>query len=401
MPGFELFDQREIDAVTDVLRRKMVHRYSFQESRNDIYRVREFEDAVAHKFGAKHCLAVSSGSAALYVGLKGLGIGPGDEIITSPFTFIASVEAILECGAVPVLAEIDESLNLDPLSVEDLITDRTRAIMPVHMFGAAADIDAFSEICEEYGLWLLEDSCQAMGATYNGKPVGTYGKWGPFSLDPYKLLTVGEGGLILTDDDDLYNRMDYYHDHGHIHDYDIPRGDEGKACLGFNFRMGELQGALGLVQLKKLDGAIATLKSHKKRILDGVELPEDVTLRDLPDRDGEIATQIVLLMPDAESARDFQKASKEAGAGCGILSGNTWHYARHWATMREGSYYSRIRCPYDCPYVDDMPLYRPIEWPQTQDILSRAVVYGLGIEMDDIKIASMQKAIRAGLEASA
>ncbi|MDD4024074.1 MAG: DegT/DnrJ/EryC1/StrS family aminotransferase [Synergistales bacterium] len=400
MPGFELFDQREIDAVTDVIKRKMVHRYSFQETRNDIYRVEEFEKAVADKFGAKHCLAVSSGSAALYVGLRGLGIGPGDEVITSPFTFIASVEAILECGAVPVLAEIDESLNLDPDSVEDLITERTRAIMPVHMFGAAADLDAFSEICEEYGLWLIEDSCQAMGATYHGKYVGTFGKWGPYSLDPYKLLTVGEGGLIVTDNEDVYRKMEYYHDHGHIHNFSIPRGAEGKACLGFNFRMSEIQGAIGLVQLEKLDGAIANLRKNKKRILEGVDLPAGVRLRDLPDPEGDIATQLVILLPDADSAKKFQEAAGEAGCSCGILSGNTWHYARHWETLREGAYYSRVRCPYDCPYVEDMPLYRPIEWPRTHDVLSRAAVFGMDIFVDDLKIASMQNAIRAGFKAS-
>jgi 8-amino-3,8-dideoxy-alpha-D-manno-octulosonate transaminase len=400
MPGFELFDQREIDAVTDVLKRKMVHRYSFQDIRGGIYRVAEFEHAVADKMGAKYCQAVSSGSAALYVAMRASGIGPGDEIITSAFTFIASVEAILECGAVPVLAEIDESLNLDPGSVEELITDKTKAIMPVHMFGASADIDTFREICDEYGLLLFEDSCQAMGATYKGSPVGTLGDWGTYSLDPYKLLTVGEGGLIVTDNEELYDRARYYHDHGHIHDMDIPRGAEGKACLGFNFRMSEIQGALGLVQLEKLDGAIGQLKANKKKILEGIKIPEDVELRDLPDRGGEIATQLVFLMPDAESARDFQKASGEAGEACGILSGNTWHYARHWKTLREGACYSRIRCPFDCPFAGELPSYRPLEWPRTHEILDRAVVYGMDIFMDDARIDRMQKAVRAGFKAA-
>jgi 8-amino-3,8-dideoxy-alpha-D-manno-octulosonate transaminase len=362
--------------------------------------VAEFEQAVAEKMGAKHCLAVSSGSASLYVAMRASGVGPGDEIITSPFTFIASVEAILECGAVPVLAEIDESLNLDPASVEAWITDRTKAIMPVHMFGAAADMDAFREICDEYGLHLFEDSCQAMGATYKGRSVGTLGEWGTYSLDPYKHLTVGEGGLIITDDKELYDRARFYHDHGHIHDASIPRGAEGKACLGFNFRMSEIQGALGLVQLEKLDGAIEKLKSNKEKILDGIKLPEDVRLRDLPDREGEIATQLVFLMPDSESARKFQTASKEAGVPCGILSGNTWHYARHWQTLREGTYYSRLRCPYDCPYADEIPTYRPVEWPQTHDILDRAVVYGMDIFMDDLKIERTRKAIQAGFSAA-
>lgn len=397
MPGFEMFDQREIDAVTDVLQRKMVHRYSFNDTRGGIYRVEEFEKAVAEKVGAKHCLAVSSGSAALYVAMKAAGLGPGDEVITSPFTFIASIEAILECGAVPVMAEIDEGLNLDPRSVIPLIGERTKAIMPVHMFGAAADMDAYQEICDDYGLYLFEDSCQAMGATFKGKPVGTFGLWGTYSLDPYKIITVGEGGVIITDDEELYRHMEYYHDHGHIHNNAIDRGAEGKHCLGFNFRMSEIQGALGLVQLEKLDDAVARLRANKKAIMDGVA-DVDLKERDMVDPDGEIGSQIVFLLPDEESARAFQKASKEAGAGCGLLADNTWHYARHWQTVRDGMTYSRIRCPYDCPYAEDMPTYRTVDWPQTQEILSRAIVYGISYDMSDEQIKKIIAGIKAGAE---
>jgi len=400
MPGFELFDQQEIDALADVIRRKVLHRYWFQGMRNGVWKVEEFERAVAEKFSSKYCLAVSSGTASLYVALKSLGIGPGDEIITSPFTFIATMESILECGAVPVLAEVDESLCLDPHSVEELITERTKAIMPVHMFGAAADMDAFKEICDEYGLLLLEDACQAMGAKYKGRYVGTIGKFGPFSLDPVKIVTVGEGGLILTDDEELYRKMDTYHDHGHIHDNAIERGAEGKACLGFNFRMSELEGALGLVQLGKLDMAIEKMKASKKKILDGVGRVDGLSLRALPDPEGDTATQTVFLLPTAEAARKFQKASKEAGVPCGNLSDNTWHYARHWATLREGTMVSRLRCPYDCPYVEEMPTYRPVEWPKTHAVLSRTAVYGMDILMDDAKIEKIVKAVQAGVKAA-
>jgi 8-amino-3,8-dideoxy-alpha-D-manno-octulosonate transaminase len=400
MPGFELFDQQEIDALAEVIRSKVVHRYWFQGMRNGVWKVEELEKAVANKFGSKHCLAVSSGSAALYVALKALGIGPGDEIITSPFTFIATMESILECGAVPVLAEVDESLTLDPKSVEELITERTKAIMPVHMFGATADMDPFKVICDEYGLFLLEDSCQAMGAKYKGRYAGTMGKFGPYSLDPVKIVTVGEGGLIVTDDEDLFHKMEYYHDHGHIHDNSIERGAEGKACLGFNFRMSELGGAMGLVQLGKLDMAIEKMKESKKKILEGVGKVDGLSLRALADREGDTATQTVFLLPSAEAARKFQKAAKEAGAPCGNLSDNTWHYARHWATLREGTMYNRLRCPYDCPYVEEMPTYRPVEWPQTHAILSRTAVFGMDILMDDSRIEKIVKAVQAGVKAA-
>jgi len=299
-----------------------------------------------------------------------------------------------------VLGDIDESLNLDPASVESLITDRTKAIMPVHMFGAAADMDAFREICDLHGLYLIEDACQAVGATYKGKACGGLGIWGAFSLDPYKVITVGEGGMIFTDDEELYKRMEYYHDHGHLHDYSIERGAEKKACLGFNFRMSELQGALGLVQLSKLDRAIEAQKNNKKKILDAIGDVEGLSLRDLPDREGEIASHLVLMLPDGDAAMRFKKACAEAGVSCAILSDNTWHYAKHWATLREGKYYSRVRCPFDCPYAEDMPLYRPVEWTQTEDILSRSVMFGIDVVMDDAKIEKIVSGIKAGLKAA-
>ena len=399
MPGFELYDQKEIDAVTDVIKRKMVHRYSFVRTRDEIYRCEEFENAIASKMGAKYCLAVCNGSAALFVALKASGLQPGDEVITTPFTFIASIEAILENGLVPVFAEVDESLNLDPRSVVEHITDRTRAIMPVHMMGGCADMDAFQELCSDYGLFLFEDACQAMGAKYRGKYSGTIGKWGTYSLDPYKVLTVGEGGLILTDDESLYRRMEYYHDHGHIHNKSIERGAEGKACLGFNYRMSEMQGAIGLAQLSKLDMALERMKNNKNRILNEVGAIEGLKLRKSSDMDGETAMNIIYLLPDVKSARKFQNAVKEHGSACGNLSDNTWHYARHWEVLREYSAKVRANSCCNCGVSGFFPLYRPNEWPVTHSILEQTAVFGIDICMSDESMELMAKAIRAGAKA--
>ncbi|MCF4151079.1 DegT/DnrJ/EryC1/StrS family aminotransferase [Dethiosulfovibrio sp. F2B] len=393
MPGFEFFDQREIDAVADVIGRKMVHRYSFNDCRDGIYRVEEFENAVAEMVGSRFCLAVSSGTAALYVGLKAMGIEPGDRIITSPFTFIATVEAMAECGAVPVFADVDESLNMDPRSVESLIDDRTKAVMPVHMFGSAADMDPIAKICSAHGLKLLEDSCQAMGATYKGRYVGTIGAWGSYSLDPYKLLTVGEGGLVVTDDEELYRTMEYSHDHGHVHDKSIDRGAERKSGLGMNFRMSEIQGAIGLVQVDKMLGAVKALRENKAKVLKSVGDVPGLVRRSFADQDGEIATQLVYILPDGESAKRFQAASAEAGVGCGILSGNTWHYARHWDSLRDWAERSRARGV-------DAPEYLPEDMAITEGILSRAVVYGIRVTASDESLETMAKAIKAGAAAA-
>lgn len=392
MPGFEIFDQREIDAVSDVIKRRMVHRYSFNDTRDGIYRVEEFEKAVADMVGSRFCLALSSGTAALYVGLKAMGIKPGDRIITSPFTFIATVEAIVECGAVPVFADIDESLNMDPASIVSLIDDRTRAIMPVHMFGSSADLDGIAKICSDYGLTLLEDSCQAMGATYKGRYLGTFGSWGPYSLDPYKLLTVGEGGLVVTDDEDLYRTMEYFHDHGHVHDKSIDRGAERKSGLGMNFRMSEIQGALGLVQVDKMPQAICALRANKAKVLEAVGEIPGLKRRSFSDPEGEIATQLVYILPDAQSAKAFQSASAKAGAGCGLLSGNTWHYAKHWDSLRAWSRSANDRGL-------EVPKYRPVDMAVTEGVLSRAVVYGINIAATDQSLEGIAKGIKAGAAA--
>ena len=264
MAGTELFGAEEIRAVTDVIERKMIHRYGSHSVRKGIYRVEEFENKAKEITGSRHALAVANGTAALIVALKGLGVGPGKEVITSPFTFIATVEAIVACGAVPVLGEIDSTLGLDPRSAEKLITEKTGALMPVHMFGASADMDAFMEISRIYGIPVIEDACEVVGGTYKGRYLGSIGKCGTWSFDPNKTLTVGEGGIVFTDDEDLWFRMDCYHDHGQIHSKEHDRGQEGKFGLGVNYRLSELQGALGSVALDKMDFALSTMRATKR-----------------------------------------------------------------------------------------------------------------------------------------
>ncbi len=394
MAGAELFDQMELDAVTDVIRRKMVHRYSSHSARKGVYRVAEFERALAERVGSRHALAVSNGTSALFVALKGLGIKPGDEVITSAFTFIATVEAIVACGAVPVLADVDESLGMDPRSVESKVTDKTAALMPVHMFGAAVDMDPILALGEKYNLPVIEDACEITGGTYKGRYLGTLGLCGTYSFDPNKYLTVGEGGAIVTDDGDLALRMEYYHDHGHVHSLEVERGAEAKSGLGLNFRMSELEGALGLVALKKMDQALELLRTTKKKVLAGVAglTAKGLKPRPLADPEGEIGTHIVFLLPSAESARAFQKATAEAGCPVNILSDNTWHYAKHWEALRAlgGSHVFGTKAP----------SYEPETMAQTEAVLSRTVFYAPNLLTDDGTVEKMIAALRAGSEAA-
>lgn len=391
MAGTELFGAEEIRAVTDVIERKMIHRYGSHSVRKGIYRVEEFENKAKEITGSRHALAVANGTAALIVALKGLGVGPGKEVITSPFTFIATVEAIVACGAVPVLGEIDSTLGLDPRSAEKLITEKTGALMPVHMFGASADMDAFMEISRIYGIPVIEDACEVVGGTYKGRYLGSIGKCGTWSFDPNKTLTVGEGGIVFTDDEDLWFRMDCYHDHGHIHSKEHDRGQEGKFGLGVNYRLSELQGALGSVALDKMDFALSTMRATKKRILDAVK-DTGIKARPVYNEEGDTASHLIFMLPSAEAALQFRSAAAQAGTQFSIISENTWHFAKHWNALEDlgGKDIFGIKAP----------SYAPETMKDADEILSRAVMIGLNIYMSDEEIVRIISSVRHGAKAA-
>jgi len=391
MAGTEIFSSEEIKAVADVIERKMIHRYGSHDVRNGQYRVDEFESKASRIAGTKFALGVSSGTAALITALKGIGVQPGDEIITTPFTFIATIEAIVACDAVPILGNIDETLSLDPGSIEKLITAKTKAIIPVHMFGVSADMDKFLEIGKKHNIPVIEDACEVVGGTYKGHCLGSMGICGTWSFDPNKMLTVGEGGMILTNDEDLYRRMEYYHDHGHVHSKEHDRGADEKCGFGVNYRLSEIQGALGIVALNKMPSVLKKLRETKKEILDSVA---DTGIRPRPinDRDGDTATHVIFLLPSPEAAKKFQKAAGEAGCGCGIIAENAWHYAKNWKALEE---IGEIDF-----FGTKTPSYMPDTMAESDAILSRAVMFGLNINMDRQTIDKMINAIRHGAKAA-
>lgn len=391
MAGAEIFNSDEIKAMADVIERKMIHRYGSHDSRNGQYRVDEFEDKARAITGSKFALGVSSGTAALIVALKGIGIQPGDEIITTPFTFIATIEAIVACDAVPILGDIDETLSLDVASVEKLITPKTKAIMPVHMFGVAAAMDQFMELGKKYNIPIIEDACEVVGGTFKGRYLGTLGTCGTWSFDPNKTLTVGEGGIVLTDDEAIYFKMDCYHDHGHVHSKAHDRGAEGKFGLGVNYRLSEIQGALGLVALDKMPMALGMLRANKKKILDAVA-ETGIKPRPMNDSEGDTATHVIFLMPTAEAAKKFQTATKEAGCGCAIIAENTWHYAKHWKALAEMGNQDF--------FGTKSPSYEPETMAKSDAILCRAVMFGLNICMEDAAVDKIIRAIKAGAKAA-
>ncbi len=391
MAGTELFGTEEIRALADVVERKMIHRYGSHSARNGIYRAEEFEGKAKSITGSKHALAVTNGTAALMVALKGLGVGPGDEVITSPFTFIATIEAIVACGAVPVLGELDETLGLDPGSAESLMTEKTKALMPVHMFGAAADIDAFMAIGSKHGIPVIEDACEVVGGTLKGRYLGSIGTCGTWSFDPNKTLTVGEGGIVFTDDYDLWFKMDCYHDHGHIHSKEHDRGEEGKFGLGVNYRLSELQGALGVVALDKMDAALRRMRGTKKKILDAVK-DTGIKVRPVYDEEGDTASHLIFMLPSAEAAVKFKKAASAEGASFGIISENTWHYAKHWKALEEMGGRDI--------FGTKAPSYAPESMSGAYAALSRAVMIGMNILMADEDAERIVNSVRSGARAA-
>ena len=239
--------------------------------------VSEFEKEFADYLGVKHAIGVNSGTAALHISIASLDIGPGDEVIVSPFTFIATASSVLQNNAIPTFADIEEkTYTLDPNSVLETITDKTRAIIPVHLAGVCANMGALKEIAEDYGLAIVEDACQSHGAAYKGKKVGALGDLGTFSFYPSKNMTTGEGGMITTDDDQLAEQCRLLRHHGEPSWYMYNR-------LGWNYRMTEIQGAIGRVQLKNLEGYIIKRNENAQYLTEGIKGVDGIKPPFVPD----------------------------------------------------------------------------------------------------------------------
>ena len=330
MPGFELFGDKERKEVQDVLDSGVLMRYGFDGMRNGHWKAKELEAALAKRMQAQHVHLVSSGTAALTVALASAGIGAGDEVIMPTFTFVASFESILALGAVPVLVDIDDTLTLDPVAVEKAIGPKTKVIMPVHMCGSMANLKALKEICDKHGLLLLEDACQAIGGSYQGKPLGSYGNLGCFSFDYVKTITCGEGGAIITNNETYYENAHKYSDHGHDH-IGNDRGAEQHPFLGYNFRISEMNAAVGLAQLSRLEEFLSIQKRNYTILREALARIPEVNFRSVPEGGEENYSFLSFFLPTEELAQKAHKALGENGVdGCFYWYSNNWHYYKKW-----------------------------------------------------------------------
>lgn len=395
MPGFEIFGEEEKKEIMDVLDTGVLFRYEFHEQRKGIYKVKEFEEKFAGYCGTSHAQAVTSGTAALKVALTALGVGPGDEVITQGFTFVATWEAILEVGAVPVFTEVDATLNMDPQDLIKKITAKTKCIIPVHMLGAQARIEEIVEIAARHDIPVLEDTAQAAGGRIHGKHLGTFGKCGTFSFDAVKTLTTGEGGMIITGDAELWRTMSEYHDHGHDHKVNPgTRGGEGRRFIGFNYRMMELQGAIGLAQLAKLDFMVAAQQKNKAVLKDAASHIPGVAFRELMDEQGDSASHIAFTMQDQEHCRRVNECLRKEGLGAINFSENTWHFYPRWEHLLEGKTITRSGYPFFEPAGKRRIVYDPQALPQSSALLERTLVYPVSIRMSEEKLLQMSQALK-------
>lgn len=335
MPGFELFGDLERQEVNDVLNNGVIMRYGFDGMRSGHWKAKALEKALEDTFQSKYVQLVSSGTAAVSVALASAGVGAGDEVIMPTFTFVASFEAIMLLGAVPVLVDIDDTLGLSPEAVENAITPKTKAIMVVQMCGSMAQMDELERIAKTHNVLLVEDACQAIGGTYKGKPLGSIGDLGCFSFDFVKTITCGEGGAVVTNNETYYLNADHFSDHGHDH-VGQDRGAETHPFLGYNFRISELHAAVGLAQVKRLPEFLDIQKRNFNVIRKALtEIPE-VTFRTVPEGGVDSGAFLNFFLPDLETATKVSEEFKANGVdACFHYYNNNWHYIRKWQHLKD------------------------------------------------------------------
>ncbi len=372
-PGSYVLGKEEKKELLDVIESGHLSRYGVVGEDNFQHKVVSFEQEMGKKFHVKHVVATSSGTGSLMCCLAALGIGAGDEVIVPGYTFIASISSIILSNAIPVLAEIDESLTMDPKKIEELITPRTKAIMPVHMLGNPCKMDEIMEIAQKHNLFVIEDCCQAVGAAYHGKRVGSIGDIAAFSLNVFKTITAGDGGAVSTNDDRLFERAFGFHDQGHK---PARMGVEvgNRSIVGMNMRMNELTGAVALAQIRKLDDILNTLRKNKAKLKGMLTDLPGVGFREINDVDGECGTLLTLLFDTKELAEKF---CEKVGSKPIAYSG--WHVYNNMEQILNKVTGAEANCPYDCPKYSFSREYKKHMLPQTDHIVERAVNISVGV----------------------
>ena len=343
MPGFELIDKKEKKAVDKIFEEGgVLFAHGFGKYRKR-YHVREFEIQTRKKMKSKYALAVSSGTSATKIALKAMGVKRGDEVITQSFNFIATVEAIIEAGAKPIIVNVDKSLNMCPLDLEKKINKKTKVIIPVHMMGVSAKMNEIMKVAKKYKLKVLEDNCESMGSKYNKKYLCNIGDAGVVSFDFGKTITCGEGGMILTKNKSIDKFSREYHDHGHELNPKYPRGLDTKTITGFNYRMTEMQAAVGKIQLKKLDTVIRESKKRYLAIYKKIFKNKELEFREIPKNSEQIYDTLIFFVKNKTLRGKIIQVLNKNGIGTKNLpDAINWHCASWWDHAISKQQISRI-----------------------------------------------------------
>lgn len=394
MPGTELYGEAERKEVNDVMETGIFFRYNHDAQRNSIWKAKEFEAEVKKVTGAQYAHAVSSGSTAVSTALAAAGIGAGDEVIVPPFTYAASVEAVLFVGAKPVFAEIDETLCLSAEGIKKVLTPKTKGICLVHMCGGMAQMDEIMAIVKEHNLVLVEDAGQAFGASYKGTKVGLFGKTGCYSFDFFKIATAGEGGVLVTNDEAAYKLADSYSDHGHDH-VGSNRGMEQHPIVGFNYRISEIHAAIGKVQTSRVPEVMERNNKNKKLLTELLSKTEGISFATIADPDGDSATFLNMFLPDTAAAKAVVDEFNKAGvAGFNYWFINMYHFINQWEHIKQLKTASKLAvevlgAPQD--YVN-------LDLPKSQEVIGRLISFGIRCTWTEEEVRSLAKNIAACVE---
>ncbi len=386
-PGGLDIAEDEKREILEALDRKYIFRYYRPDSHPS--KVAQFEQQFAEKMGCRYALMTNSCTSALISSLMACEVGPGAEVIVPSYTYWSSVAAVLSSKAIPVIAEVDDSLTIDPDDLIAKITPQTKAVMPVHMRGVPCRMDRIMQIAEQRGLGVIEDNAQAMGGSFRGKRLGTFGHCGCFSLQYYKIITAGEGGIVATDDEKTYIRAQSIHDSAACWRPDrfAPGRWPWELSYGFDFRASELEGAVALAQLRRLDGLIEGMRARKAAVKQAIGRIDGLTYRRLNDPDGDTAICLIFYVPSAPLAEKFVKALQAEG----VVASHPyhpdipdWHVFAHWQHLFAKATPTSEGCPFTCPYYKgSLPEYSADMCPRSAELLARAVHIDLPPQLDE------------------
>lgn len=338
MPGFELIGNKEKKKINQIFQKSngVLFRHGFENLRNNNFLTEKFEKKFSEKFNSKYSLAVSSGTAALRVAIASLRIQRGSEIVTQSFTFVATVESIVESGCIPVCTEIDDSLNMCPLDLEKKITRKTKAVIVVHMLGYSANLSKIKKICKKYNLFLIEDTAWGIGGKFRSKYLGTVGDVGTYSFDFAKTITTGEGGMCVFKKKKYFNRAKAWHDHGHENNPKLPRWEDSRTSSGFNFRITELQSAVGLAQLERFDDIFNKHEKNKMLLLSVIKKFKNIKFRKIFKNTKPASESLIFFLKNKNLAILFKKKLLKYNIHTKILpEAMKWHFALYWDHIKE------------------------------------------------------------------